>query len=119
MNRKRTRLGMLALLAFSTMTVAAFATAYTWVGGSSGDWDADAEWDESGYPDGSDDDATIATDTTVTLVNECIDDLTIDEDVTIAGSGTLEVDTIEIIGPAELTQSGQAQIKTVNICPPE
>jgi len=67
MNRKRTRLGMLALLAFSTMTVAAFATAYTWEGLWDNEWDGVPDnWYRSGcadpcyeYPDGTDDSVLI------------------------------------------------------------
>ena len=104
---------MLALLAFSTMTVAAFATAYTWVGGSSGDWDDAAEWDESGYPASLCDTALIDTDATVDFSNECIESLTIDQvDVTITGTGTLKAGKVTINGPSVISQSSTATLQT-------
>ena len=57
MKAERTGRSLLAA-AVSAMTLAAFATDYTWNGGTTGEWTTSANWQPStGYPDGADDTA--------------------------------------------------------------
>ena len=98
---------------------------FTWTGGGANDdWDNGDNWDCtacSGYPDGTDDDASADGIYTIDLIDETIDDLTLSGTITFGDANgddpVLCLDTLTINAASDLDMTAGARIVTGAGCP--